>query len=221
MTKENPDLIENPTPRCACLLALDVSHSMSGTKIASLNEGALQFLQEVRDDEFARHAVELGVVTFGGVVTTQVPLGPLDKAQWEPFSANGGTPMGGAVNAAIDILEARKREYKENGVSYYQPWLVLMTDGFPTDNYDEAARKLRRMADGKKITVFGVGIGEECDMGVLAKFCPENRPPLKLDGLKFKEFFAWLSASMAAVSQSTPGTATKLPPVGWAAIETS
>ena len=220
MTNNTNDLIDNPTPRCACLLALDVSHSMSeSNKIAALNEGARQFLQEVRDDEYASCAVELGIVTFGGVVTAQVSLGPLEKAQWEDFSAIGGTPMGAAVNTAIEMLETRKREYKENGVSYYQPWLVLMTDGMPTDIYAEAARKLRRMAEEKKILVFGVGVGE-ANMKILAEFCPENRPPLKLDGLKFKEFFAWLSASMAVVSQSTPGTAAKLPPTsGWADVE--
>ena len=220
MTNENTDLIENPMPRCACMLALDVSHSMSeSNKIAALNEGARQFLQEVRDDELARHAVELGVVTFGGVVTTQVPLGPLEKAQWEDFSATGNTPMGAAVSMAIEALESRKREYKERGVSYYQPWLVLMTDGMPTDNHAEAARKLRRMAEEKKIFALGVGVGE-ANMKILAEFCPENRHPLKLDGLKFKEFFAWLSASMAAVSQSAPGMAAKLPDTsGWASVE--
>ena len=220
MTNNTDDLIENPTPRCACVLALDVSHSMSGPKIAALNEGARQFVHDVREDEFARHAVELGVVTFGGAVTTQLPLVPLDKAQWEDFPATGNTPMGNAVNAAIEMLEARKREYKENGVSYYQPWLVLMTDGMPTDNYAETAKKLRRMAEEKKILVFGIGIGEECGMETLAEFCPENRPPAKLEGMKFKEFFAWLSASMAVVSQSTPGTAAKLPDAsGWASVE--
>lgn len=214
----NNDLIENPTPRCACMLVLDVSYSMSGEKIDALNEGARQFLREVIEDEFARYAVELGVVTFGGTVATQIPLGPLDKARLEEFTATGGTPMGQAVSTAIDMLEARKEEYKKNGVSYYQPWLVLMTDGIPTDNFIESARKLQRMANEKKIVVFGIGIGE-ADMSILAQFCPENRPPLKLDGLKFKEFFAWLSASMAVVSQSTPGTTTKLPSTGWAEIE--
>ena len=214
------DLIENPTPRCACMLVLDVSHSMEGEKIRELNEGVRQFLSEVQDDEFARYSVELGVITFGGKVETVQPIGPLPEEMLEDFPASGMTPMGKAVNAAISALKRRQEEYKKEGVSYYQPWLVLMTDGVPTDNHTDAAEQLRQMAGNKKIVVFGVGIGDECNMKVLAEFCPENRPPVKLSGLKFKEFFAWLSQSMSRVSQSTPGTKTNLPPIdGWASIE--
>ena len=216
MTDQHNDLIENPTPRCACMLVLDVSHSMLGEKIAELNEGTKQFLHEVREDEFARYSVELGVITFGGSVETAHQIGPLPEKLSKDFSAFGATPMGEAVNAAIDALEQRKKEYAENGVSYYQPWLVLMTDGLPTDDWRDAAERLRQIADKKKIVVFGIGIGDECDMSVLAKFCPGSRPPARLSGLKFKEFFAWLSQSMSCVSQSTPGGKINLPPPnGW------
>ena len=224
MTKQTQtsDLIENPTPRCACALVLDVSHSMQGEKIAELNEGVRQFLQEVRDDEFAIHSVELGVFTFGGSVATALDFGPLEKVVgWEDFTASGNTPMGKAVNTALYALKQRKKEYKKNGVSYYQPWLVLMTDGIPTDAYQDAAIRLRKMASDKKVVVFGIAIGNDCDMGKLQEFCPDNRPPAKLDGLKFKEFFSWLSQSMSCVSQSTPGTHANLPPLsGWTSIET-
>lgn len=222
MNKETLDLIENPTPRCACALVLDVSYSMQGEKIAELNKGAQQFLQEVREDEFALHSVELGVFTFGGVVNTALDFGPLeDVLELKDFTASGGTPMGKAVDAAIKALERRKKDYKKNGVSYYQPWLVLMTDGAPTDAYMDAAKRLRQMAHDKKVVVFGIGIGGDCDMSKLAEFCPDNRPPVKLDGMKFKEFFSWLSQSMSCVSQSTPGTHTELPTIsGWVSIET-
>jgi len=219
MIDTNTDLIENPTPRCACMLVLDVSHSMEGQKIAELNEGVKQFLREVRDDEFARYSIELGVITFGGEVKEQLPLGPLPELCAD-FPAFGNTPMGEAVNIAVDALKKRKVEYREKGVSYYQPWLVLMTDGMPTDHYATAAENLREMADRKEVVVFGIGVGDECGMDVLTEFCPENRPPKKLSGLKFNEFFAWLSQSMSRVSQSTPGTKTDLPSTtGWESIE--
>jgi len=45
------------------------------------------------------------------------------------------------------------------------------------------------------------------------------REPLKLEGLKFRELFVWLSNSMKAVSQSIPGDAVKIEsPQGWAEI---
>ena len=220
MNDETNDLIDNPSPRCACMLVLDVSHSMEGQKIAELNEGVRQFIHEVKKDDFAKYSVELGVITFGGDVDTIIDFGPLEQITWEDLSVNGNTPMGKAVNAAIDSLEKRKQEYRESGNSYYQPWLVLMTDGAPTDVYQEAAEKLQQQALEKKIVVFGIGIGSDCDLDVLAEFCPENRPPAKLDRLKFKNFFEWLSQSMSMVSQSTPGTETNLPSIdGWGSVE--
>ncbi len=42
--------------------------------------------------------------------------------------------MGAGVEQALNILEKRKAEYSSKGVDYYQPWMVLMTDGYPTDD---------------------------------------------------------------------------------------
>ena len=120
--------------------------------------------------------------------------------------------MGEAVNLALDLLERRKEEYKEKGVDYYQPWLVLMTDGEPNGEKIELSRAINRTVDlvnEKKLTVFPIGIGTEADMNVLSQFSP-NIQPLKLQGLKFREFFAWLSKSVSNTSQSFGGNSVKL-----------
>lgn len=45
------------------------------------------------------------------------------------------------------------------------------------------------------------------------------RAPLKLQGLKFRELFMWLSNSMKSVSRSSLGSNVKLlPPSGWADV---
>lgn len=117
------------------------------------------------------------------------------------------THMGEAVNLALDSLEKRKTEYQENGLDYYQPWLVLMTDGSPNGDaliLDEAISRTAKLIHDRKLTTFPIGIGEHADLGALGKFSP-TRSPLRLQGLKFKEFFSWLSQSVAATSQSMPG----------------
>ena len=150
----------------------------------------------------------MGVFTFGGTVTEALPFTPAHQIdQTAPFIADGGTPMGAAVELALERLEARKAEYKAAGVSYYQPWLVLMSDGAPTDYWKDAARRLRDMAEGGKIVVIPVGVGDQATLEILAEFAPANRRPKRLAGLCFREFFQWLSMSMGQVSQSTPGTA--------------
>lgn len=115
--------------------------------------------------------------------------------------------MGEAVNLALDLLEKRKNEYKDKGVDYYQPWLVILTDGENNgsqDSWQRAIDRVGNMVKSKKITVFPIGIGKEANMSSLGKLSP-NRLPLRLQGLKFAEFFEWLSKSVSKTSQSVPG----------------
>lgn len=202
------DLENNPSTRVPVCLVLDTSGSMSGDPINELSEGVRLFYNAVRSDETALYSAEISVVTFGGTVSRKVDFNTLEQQSETPeFYANGGTPMGEAMNMALDMLEQRKSEYKDSGVDYYQPWIVLMTDGRPNGDSSELSRAIQRtcdMVNERKLTVFPIGISEEADMDVLARFSPK-RPPLKLQGLNFREFFAWLSKSVSKVSQSTPG----------------
>ena len=204
------DLVNNPTARVPVCLCLDVSGSMSGEKISELNQGINLFYNAIRDDEVALYSAEISIVTFGTTASCVRDFSSLELQPNAPhLIAWGPTPMGEAVNLAIDLLEKRKNEYKEKGVDYYQPWLVLMTDGEPTDNISEAVSKVVNLVNNKKLTVFPIGIGRDANMTTLASFSP-NRAPLRLQGLKFKEFFTWLSQSVSRVSQSTPGETIKL-----------
>jgi uncharacterized protein YegL len=209
------DLIENPTARCACALVLDTSSSMGGTPISELNAGVTQFIAELRGDDFASYAVEVGVFTFGDEVREVLPFTPAYQIKdCAPLRASGMTPMGEAVELAIEKLARRKAEYRKAGVSYYQPWLVLMSDGGPTDDWQTAARRLRKLAEERKVTVLAVGIGDGASLEILSQF--STRPAKTLAGMKFREFFAWLSQSMERVSQSTPGTGVPLAATdGW------
>ena len=207
------DLVNNPTARVPVCLCLDTSGSMSGMPIDELNEGVRLFYDAIREDETALYSAEVSIVTFGGNAQCIVDFASLEVQPNAPtLSANGMTPMGEAVNMGLDLLEQRKEKYKDRGVDYYQPWLVLMTDGAPNGDSAELSRAINRtveLVNQKKLTVFPIGIGPEADMGVLAQFSPK-RPPLKLQGLKFREFFAWLSKSVSKTSQSTPGESVKL-----------
>lgn len=207
------DLVNNPTARVPVCLCLDTSGSMGGMPIDELNEGVRLFYEAIREDETALYSAEVSIVTFGGDAQCIADFASLEVQPNAPMlTANGMTPMGEAVNMGLDLLEQRKDEYKDRGVDYYQPWLVLMTDGSPNGDSSELSRAINRTVDlvnQKKLTVFPIGIGSDADMDVLAQFSPK-RSPLKLQGLKFREFFAWLSKSVSKTSQSTPGESVKL-----------
>jgi uncharacterized protein YegL len=206
---------ENPEPRCPCVLLLDTSGSMSGMPIKQLNEGIKIFREELMQDHLAVKRVEIAVVTFGPV-TVESDFHTVPNFTPRDLPITGDTPMGEAITTGIDLLAKRKQEYKEHGISYYKPWIFLITDGSPTDSYINASNKVREGEDIKSFAFFAIGV-EGANMEILRKI--SAREPLKLQGLKFREFFKWLSASMKMVSSKNPGSSINmLPPSGWAEL---
>ena len=124
MTQQVPfadvTFVDNPEPRCACVLLLDNSGSMSGKPIAQLNAGLKQFQKELAGDALASKRVEIAIITFGPVKVVQ------DFVSAEAFQpgelvVDGGTPMGEAILEALELVRLRKQQYQANGVAYYRP----------------------------------------------------------------------------------------------------
>ena len=206
---------DNPEPRCPCVLLLDTSGSMAGAPLDALNRGYDALVAELCQDKLAAKRVELCVVTFGPVQVRQDFANP-ESIYPEAFETTGDTPMGAAIKFALDELEGRKRAYREAGISYYRPWIFLITDGEPTDSWTAAASRIREGEAANAFALFAVGV-KGADMETLAKI--SVRPPMKLEGLKFAELFRWLSNSLKAVSQSSPGERVALPaPAGWTEV---
>lgn len=212
----------NTSARVAVCLCLDASGSMTGHPINELNAGVRMFYDAVRKDDTACSAVDISIVTFSGNREVKCIQGfsqVFEISTPPSLTASGMTPMGEAVNFALDLLEARKKEYQKSALEYYQPWLVLMSDGQPNgdqNTYNRAVERVRNMVNTKKLTIFAIGIGNEASREALSQFSPK-RPPVKLKGLDFKKFFEWLSQSAHNISVSKLGENVKLPPIdNWA-----
>ena len=207
------DLFDNPTTRIPVCLCLDISGSMDGAPIEELNEGILRFYEAVCADEIASYSAEIAIVVFGSFGSKKVrcvqPFMTLSENPKPPvLTAEGCTPIGEGVNMALDLLEQRKKEYITAGVDYHQPWLLLMTDGAPIGSDEQeqkrAQRRVQQLLAQKKLVVFPLGVGKAKQEN-LQKYASEDIPPMKLKGLRFREFFRWLSQSVVQVSGTMAG----------------
>jgi uncharacterized protein YegL len=213
-------LAENPDPRAPCLLLLDTSSSMSGEPIRALNEGLQTFYHDVMKDELARRRVELAIISFGSGGVRQVQdFVTVDDWTPQALKAGDSTPMGEALRMGLELLRDRKAAYKQAGLQYFRPWVFLITDGEPTDPWEDAAKQLQAEDAAKGLVFFAVGV-EKANLAKLSQIAPLNRPPLKLKGLTFADLFLWLSQSQQRVSHSKVGDQLALPPIGWAEVNT-
>lgn len=214
------EFADNPEPRCPCVLLLDTSYSMSNGPIEALNAGLATFREELNKDELALLRVEVAIVSFGGEAKLVQSFVTADQFTPPQLAAYGETPMGGGIHLALDLIEQRKRDYKSNGVAHFRPWIFLITDGVPTDGslWRQAAQRIHTMEARKKVAFFAVGVAG-ANMQILAQIAPPSRQPVSLDGLKFREMFQWLSASMSSVSRSETDVEVPLQaPIGWTKV---
>lgn len=210
---------ENPEPRVPCVLLLDLSGSMAGPALVELNAGLEVYKKSLLADSLAAMRVEVAVVKFGGRVEVLSDFATAADFQVPVLVPGGDTPMGAAIDCAIDMVQKRKKAYRDNGIGFYRPWIFLITDGAPTDEWRGAAERVKQGEAKKAFSFFAVGV-EGADFGALQKI--SRREPLHLKGLRFSDLFRWLSNSQQSVSHSAPGDHVPLKnpatPDGWAAV---
>ena len=209
-------LVDNAEERVPLVLVLDCSGSMDGAPLAALQQGLEALDKDLKADAKAAKSVRILVVTYGG--DDHVDVGRWqDVMDFVPPSlvANGRTPTGSAMNRALQEVENQKDLLRQNGVAYKRPLVYLMSDGIPTDEWENAAQRCMAAEGSHKVSIFPIAVGDDADRGILAQF--SSRGAMQLHGLNFKELFLWLSASVKAVSQATQGQAVQLPPANsWA-----
>ena len=192
---------------------------MQGASIEALNQGLHTLRDGLVQDALASRRVEVAIVTFDSAVKVVQDFVTADQFEPPTLTVQGQTYMGSAIHKALDMIQARKAQYREHGIVYYRPWVFMITDGEPQGESDSiverAAQRLRDDEANKRVVFFAVGV-ENANMARLGEIVV--RTPLKLTGLNFAEMFVWLSASMQKISQSKPDDMVALPPPGWGTV---
>lgn len=211
------DAIDETVERTPTILLLDTSGSMSEettgpdqekkANIERLNEGLDLFKEEVLSKEPARRRVDVALIEFGGNANARGDFTSI--VDWTPpnLTAGGKTPMGEAIELAIDMSEQVKQSYDNNGITYTRPLFWLLTDGKPTDideggdDWNDIQAKLRYGKEENHFELFAMGV-EGADIETLnALVEPTGRPALQLKSGMFADYFQFLSNSLSDASQ--------------------
>jgi uncharacterized protein YegL len=101
------------------------------------------------------------LITFGGSqAELNLPLPPAHQLHsFTPLVAQGMTPLGGALSLASEMIEDKdcipSRAYK--------PVIVLVSDGYPNDEWQGPFARLVNGERSSKATRFAMAIGADSD----------------------------------------------------------
>lgn len=188
----NPQEIHLP-----CIVLADSSTSTAGKANEELNKALRLIVEVLNENALAAGCCEVSIISFASEV--KIEMGFRAASYYEAPHINvstiGNTAMNEAINTALDVLEARKQEYRENGISYYRPCLFVMTDGYSTDTDLEASTRsrLQEYISRKKVNYIPICIGD-ANIEHLESYYPDTvqNKVVLTDSEHFRDAFVWL-----------------------------
>ena len=148
---------------------IDTSGSMKGTKIGELNTIMEELIPEIRRVGEADTEVKVAVLTFSTDVKWMYPEPiSIEDFEWVRLNASGVTSMG----AAFKELSSRmsRNSFLNSPSLSFAPVIFLMTDGYPSDDYEEGLKALSVNSWYKFALKAALGIGNEANDDMLAEF---------------------------------------------------
>lgn len=148
---------------------IDCSGSMNGSKIGTVNSVMEELIPEIRDIGGADADIKLAVLKFsGGSEWMYNEPVSVEEFEWQPLEAENVTDLGSAFSTLAGKLS--RNEFMKSPSLSFAPVMILMSDGYPTDNFEKGLAELtvnKWYANGIKAAV---AIGEDADLDILARF---------------------------------------------------
>ena len=202
--EEYPNNFEIKLP---LIFVLDVSTSMQGEGIRQLNQGLKAFEFFFMEDPVALARLEIGILTFGTDIQIAKNFSALGQPAFPELKAGGRTLMKEGLENAFKLLESRKSWYKNFGLQYYRPYIIMITDGapWPNKNLGHLPEFINQQMNERRFVFQAFGAGK-ANMRILTNLSHPEFPPLKISGYDFENFFRWLIPSISIiVSNSIAG----------------
>jgi len=167
------------------VMLIDISGSMRGAKIDSVRTAAMQFAQQMGDNDF------LTLMTFSDKIRVLIDHKKVADAranavaQINGIQASGNTSLYDAIGTAAGLLKKSNSAETSNV-------MVVLTDGQDTSsNQYSMNQKLIDTAAANNTTVFTIAYGEDADQDVLLKLASGGKG----------NFYAGNTANIASIYQ--------------------
>lgn len=190
----------------------DCSGSMSGDKIQQLNFAIRESIPAMRDvaNENPNADVLVRALKFANGAQWHIAQATkVANFEWLDLKADGLTDMGKALKMVAEQLKMPPMSERA-----LPPVLVLLSDGQPTDNFDEGLQALLDLPWGKKAVKIAIAIGEDADTDVLQQFMGSNselKPLIAKNAEQLVNYIKWASTAVLKAASSPVSQTAALP----------
>lgn len=190
-------------PILPVVLLIDVSAAMANS-VADLERGFRGFLQNVQSDSLLRNRADIAVVTFDFDAAVRLPFQTARSMLPLSFLTGDTSNMAAGIHLALNVLDARKAQYRAASLEYFRPGLFVVAAGQPdTSGLQEALQRLHEVEARKQVMVFGVAVNEQTVTPILSGLSHRNAP-LSLNGAGTLTPLYGALSSLAVVNSATP-----------------
>ena len=182
------------------VLLLDVSSSMGGESIKKLNIAVKEMISDFASAEKNEVEILVSIITFGAKVLLHTPYTSAKDIEWQDLTVSGSTPMGTAFSMAKAMIEDKETTPSRA----YRPTIVLVSDGEPTDSWEQPLRALVNDGRSNKCDRMAMAIGGAASNTVLNEFISgtENKVFTAQDASQIQEFFKFVTMSVTTRTNS-------------------
>lgn len=163
------------------IYVIDTSGSMSGDRIAAVNEAMRDTVEVLKDVSANNPAAELkiGVLKFSTYAEwiTRNGLIYMSDFFWNDIEAGGLTNLGAALSEINAKLS--RSAYLSSDVGFKAPVIIFLSDGGPTDDWELALSKTLAANKWFKVaTKIALAVGDMADQQVLSVLAgtPDGTP---------------------------------------------